>query len=1025
MRYITIAAFLACASLIAPTAAIAEPNLLTNGDFSKATEGWWIMQDETCKAEVAAADVAGVKQALHLAISPKAGANPWDIAVMRPVEARLQKGTVAEMRAWLRSPQSCRVTALMQLGAAPYTGIAYRQVKLTPDWAEYVIRGRCGQDFEPTAASAGFQVAFDPGDIEIADVSVADLGPNASDTVPIPATNVLNLIPFVLPWDDATPSVTNVSAWLDKPAGARGFVTVRDSHLYTGDRRLRFIGANITSGAAFPEHADAEKVAARLAKFGINAVRFHHMDATWANPNIFAADARALSPEQLDRLDYFIAQLKKNGIYADLNMHVSREYPGFPKWQGMPDFFKGIDIFYPPIVDMQREYARALLTHTNPYTKTRYVDEPSVGIIEINNENGLLSEWQWGALDNMPAVYADELERQWNTWLKARYPTDEALKKAWDLTEKPVGAEMLANGNFARGDEGWVLEVNGTAKATATRTDDGPNGKPAMSLAVQAIDQEGWHVQFDQPSLKFQQGAVYTIEFDARADAKRTISLDARQAHDPWQTLWSVNLGLTPQWQHLSFPIQPNASEDNGRITFSGLGAMTGTVELANVSLKPGGGYKLKPGEALGTVRIIGHADFGGASVPMQRDWMRFLYDTESAYWTGMAKFIHQELGAKCPVVGTAVGFSPVSIQAQLEVVDDHAYWQHPSFPGTPWDGNNWFVPNTPMAGMTDGGTLPGLGLSRVVGKPFIVTEYNHPAPATHNSEAFLLAAAYAGLQDWDGFFSFAYEGDRNAWRADKINGYFDVEHHPTQMATMPAAAALFLRGDVASPAKGDFVSTTPDKGPGDVQRFGTWYNAGHLGLSGAAALQRPVGIQLDGKPAEIGTPPTGPKLVSDNGQWTWDSTKGHEGAQVNAPRSKAVIGSITGGPFVLGDVVIAPGKNLQDWAAITLTAMDGASFTAPGRILVTATGYAENTSMGWKNKAKTTVGPDWGIGPSLIEGIPATVTLPVAATRVAVWALDERGQRREQVPVTDVGGKATFEIGAKYKTLWYEAVVK
>ncbi|MFA0771353.1 MAG: hypothetical protein REDVDVYQ_001875, partial [Candidatus Fervidibacter sp.] len=28
-----------------------------------------------------------------------------------------------------------------------------------------------------------------------------------------------DLFPFVLPWDDATPSVTNISHWLHKPAG--------------------------------------------------------------------------------------------------------------------------------------------------------------------------------------------------------------------------------------------------------------------------------------------------------------------------------------------------------------------------------------------------------------------------------------------------------------------------------------------------------------------------------------------------------------------------------------------------------------------------------------------------------------------------------------------------------------------------------------------------------------------------------------------------------------------------------------
>ena len=847
----------------------------------------------------------------------------------------------------------------------------------------------------------------------------------AADVQAQDKANPLNLIPWVLPWDDATPSVTNVSDWLEKPAGAHGFVTAREGHLYTGSRRLRFVGTNMTASAAFPEHADAEKVAARLAKFGINCVRFIGMDAQWTQANIFGPDGRSLSPPQLERLDYFVAQLKKNGIYTDLSLTGCHDYPGFPRWEGMPDFSKGLDLFYPPMVRMQRDHARDLLTHMNPYTGTRYADEPAVAIIEINNENGLISQWNWGSLDGMLPVYADELQREWNTWLKTRYSTDEALKKAWDLVRKPLGAEMLANGDFGQGTQRWVLEVDGTAKATAAGTTGGPNGKPALAITIAAVDGTSWHVVFDQPGLKFHQGAVYTLEFDARANAKRTISLDAKQAHTPWVTLWNANVALTDQWQHFSYPVSTSDTEDNGRITFSDLGAATGMIELCGLSLKPGGGYMLKQGEGLGSMNSIKKADSGGLNEAMRRDWMRFLYETEAGYWSRMVKFIRDELGAKCPIVGTAVGFSPVPIQAQLDVVDGHAYWQHPSFPGKPWDANNWFVKNTPMAGVADGGTLPALGLSRVVGKPYMVTEYNHPAPATRNSEAFLILAGYAGLQDWDGFFSYGFEGDRGAWSSTKITGYFDVEHHPTQMATMPAAAALFLRGDVASPGGGDFASTTPQKAVTDVARFGSWYHAGSLGIPRATSLQRPVGIRVDGKPTAASAPPAGPELVSANGQWTWDSTKGGECVRINAPRSKVFIGSTAGGPVTLGDVSIAPGKNLQDWAAITLTAMDGASFSTAGSILITATGYAENSSMGWKDKAKTTVGPDWGTGPTLVEGIPCTLTLPVAPARLAVWALDERGQRREQVPVTDTGGKASFEIGSRYRTLWYEAVIR
>jgi hypothetical protein len=34
------------------------------------------------------------------------------------------------------------------------------------------------------------------------------------------------------------------------------------------------------------------------------------------------------------------------------------------------------------------------------------------------------------------------------------------------------------------------------------------------------------------------------------------------------------------------------------------------------------------------------------------------------------------------------------------------------------------------------GGTLSGLALQRVAGKPFTVTQYNHAAPNTYSSEA-------------------------------------------------------------------------------------------------------------------------------------------------------------------------------------------------------------------------------------------------------------------------------------------------
>lgn len=219
------------------------------------------------------------------------------------------------------------------------------------------------------------------------------------------AAHAAELFPFVLPWDDATPSITNISNLLEKPAGLHGFVTAKDNHLFTGDQRIRFFGVNMAFGGNFPAHADAEKVAARMAKFGINCVRFHHMDTGTAPSGLLQKDRKTLDPESLDRLDYFVNELKKNGIYTNLNLHVGNQYPGMPTYEGS-GYFKGVDNFFPPMIEQQHAYATALLKHVNPYTKLAYTADPAVAFIEINNENGLVMEWNGKALDAMPDPYA-------------------------------------------------------------------------------------------------------------------------------------------------------------------------------------------------------------------------------------------------------------------------------------------------------------------------------------------------------------------------------------------------------------------------------------------------------------------------------------------------------------------------------------------------------------------------------------------------------------------------------------------
>jgi hypothetical protein len=70
---------------------------------------------------------------------------------------------------------------------------------------------------------------------------------------------------------------------------------------------LRLFGVNVTAGACFPARDKAEAIAARMAKFGINAVRFHFLDSTWGETRLIDYGSGSnldFNAEALERLDF-------------------------------------------------------------------------------------------------------------------------------------------------------------------------------------------------------------------------------------------------------------------------------------------------------------------------------------------------------------------------------------------------------------------------------------------------------------------------------------------------------------------------------------------------------------------------------------------------------------------------------------------------------------------------------------------------------------------------------------------------
>ncbi len=277
--------------------------------------------------------------------------------------------------------------------------------------------------------------------------------------------------PFTMDWRDNSNSLVDISFLLDAPAGKDGFIGTSKGHLAKPDgERFRIWGINFTGSSCFPRKQDAPIVAEHLARFGINCVRFHFLDSNWSD-NVFIEgrdDTRALDEQQLDKWDFFVAELKKRGIYTNINLNVGRNYR---KGDGVKDYqhlglAKVVNYFDDRVQQLHREYAEQLLTHYNPYTKSQYRHEPAVATIELVNENSIVEAWfsdrllgtntgnQRGTWIDITPYYAEQLTEKYNAWLARRLSAAELkeLRKTAGVGDDEF-VPRLTRSQFAKADK--------------------------------------------------------------------------------------------------------------------------------------------------------------------------------------------------------------------------------------------------------------------------------------------------------------------------------------------------------------------------------------------------------------------------------------------------------------------------------------------------------------------------------------------------------------------------------------------
>lgn len=759
------------------------------------------------------------------------------------------------------------------------------------------------------------------------------------------------------------------------PAGTHGRLRAAGERIVDGrGREVRLFGTNLTDFHPMPPKADAPRIAERLRQFGFNFIRLHYYDWAKAPDGILAPDGERVDAAKLDQLHYLVGQLKRCGIYTDLNLHVARGYAGMP--EGWDRMGKGIDHWHAPYVESQRVFARAMLEPVNPYTGLSLAKDPAVAVVELNNENSILDRWPQYA--GTPERFSGPLRARWNAWLARKYRTTATLAQTWNPAgSEAVGAEVLSKA------APWQLEVQTGAIAVLSET-TGPEGA-TLEWKVDRPGLADWHVQLLRPSVPFQKGKSYVLRFSAKAEEPIVLNVKIQQQAPPWGIVGMPQaVSLTSRFEDYevgftlgevgTVPVRLNLD----------LGTRKGNVTLRGMSLREGSTAGLRKGERIedGTVPLVGDSRHAGRT----QDYLQFLLDEEEQNVSALTRYVRRDLGFEGLVWTTQVNYGGLGGLRRAEregATDIHGYPAHPFYVSTP-AGQVWATSNESMLEQAFGG-LERMAFHRVPGQPFFVTEFDLNPPNDHAAETFPLLAAMACRQGWAGFNDYAWYNFQRTHGWDRIFSPFATTGHAGQMTTVPMAALMYREGLIPR-ASTTATLSVPREGLTARLVGSAWHSAAEewnaVGARPLDAWRLRLGSRTEERLSEPRTegftPSTGARYATSDGSLVLDrTTSGEERLEVTQPNLRLILGRIAGKTWRLGDVTVTlesgPRRNSAQFSLVTL---DESPLKASKRVLVTSLGRVENRDWVW-DAARTRVQPDFGQGPTVAEPVPFRLTLP------------------------------------------------
>lgn len=843
---------------------------------------------------------------------------------------------------------------------------------------------------------------------------------------------------FYLPWSDSTSTVTDMSGYLDAPAGKHGFLKVTpDGHFRFENKTKneRFVGVVNVAISNFPTKTEANIIAARMAKFGINLVRIHLMDVEGVY-GLFQNSTQntlQISSDRLDKMDYFIYCLKERGIYFNFCIHAGRIYKTADGIDSpvKNDQSKYVTLFNDKIIDLQKDFAQKTIGHVNPYTKKKYADDPAMVSVELTNENSLFNGWLGWQSDyifgdvtgGIGPFYAAELDTKFNNWLSLKYNNDSTLRQTWKGWGSGAITELIKNGSFEQNLTNWSPLVTGGATGTiAADATIARHGTKSVKISVTKAGTENWHIQLKTNNFSVEKNKDYKIGFYAKADVAKEVRMEVME-NQTWKWITGPFYTTTTDWKYYEVFFNSPFTSSALIVAFE-WGKQTGTFWIDSVTVTETYGIGLENGESLAAknVKRTRNSELGKYTKQRVGDNAEFYFDIEKKYTEELSGFLKNDLNVKCPVTFTNnyFGLAEMYAQSQADYIDFHMYWDHPNFPNG-WSNTDFTLNNKSILLNPEGSTINKMPLTKVKNMPHVLSEYNHPYPYIFQAEAPSLLYAYGSFFDLDGIVWHAYYDFTNKFNIRYQEKFFGIAMHPVMMTQMLLAlpyrmkyiqkAQTIVEGNYR---KQDVFNNTKIFQDNDVINI---EDVSH-GTSFLKHGFRHANFEADST-FLTGTLTSPWKVVtSETGELMWDGNQGY--FTIDNPFWQGATGYLGGKTIDLGNITISnltTTDNLN-FASIQLISLDSLSIGKSKKMILLTSARLENEGLQW-NTTKTSL-LDAGSTKALCEPVKATVRFKNAsADSVAVYMLNPTGARADSSEINQNAADAIFTLNKK--TLWYE----